>query len=151
MVSFLERRKMRDKKLKADRSRLDLLKKRGIELLEAFRALWRENKEVVTMDDIDVTDTLEWKFLDDDELFERTMVLEKTHSRFQELAQKPTGRFDTWEDTIPQYGALPPAAQCLKTTGKRKSDGRRYYLTIRRENKAISFKAVAELEQKMGI
>ena len=151
MDIFTQRRKMREKKVKDDKSRLHQLQKRGLELLDAFKSLWRENREVITIDDLDTSDFLEWFYLDEEESFETTWVLEKTQKRFQELAQKPTGRYDTWEDTIPQYGALPPLAACLKTTGKRKSDGRRYYLLIRRADKVISFEEVAKREEKLGI
>ncbi|MBL90791.1 MAG: hypothetical protein CMH56_03150 [Myxococcales bacterium] len=151
MDIFTQRRKMREKKVNDDKTRLQQLQKRGLEMLEAFKSLWRENKEVITIDDLQTTDFLEWYYLDEEESFETTWVLSKTQKRFQELAQKPTGRFDTWEDTIPQYGSLPPPATCLKTTGKRKSDGRRYYLSIRRADKVISFESVARQEEKMGI
>lgn len=151
MDIFTQRRKMREKKVKHDQSRLVSLQKRGMQLLEAFKSLWRENREVITIDDLETTDFLQWFFLGEEESFETTWVLEKTPKRFQELSQKPSGRFDTWEDTIPQYGSLPPPATCLKTTGKRKSDGRRYYLSIRRGKKEISFQDVAQHEEDMGI
>ena len=113
--------------------------------------MWRENREVITRDDLEASDKLEWYFLDDDELFETNLVLELTSKRFRELSQRPSGRFDTWEDTIPQYGHLPPEAECLKTTGRRKSDKKRYYLVIRRGNQTISFKEVAKKEETLGI
>ena len=111
--------------------------------------MWRENREVITRDDLEASDKLEWYFLDDDELFETNLVLELTSKRFRELSQRPSGRFDTWEDTIPQYGHLPPEAECLKTTGRRKSDKKRYYLVIRRGNQTISFKEVAKKEETL--
>ena len=151
MVSFTERRKMRTAKINHDKSRIESLKKKGLELLDAFKALWRENREVITRDDLEASDKLEWYFLDDDELFETNLVLELTSKRFRELSQRPSGRFDTWEDTIPQYGHLPPEAECLKTTGRRKSDKKRYYLVIRRGNQTISFKEVAKKEETLGI
>ena len=112
---------MRTAKINHDKSRIESLKKKGLELLDAFKALWRENREVITRDDLEASDKLEWYFLDDDELFETNLVLELTSKRFRELSQRPSGRFDTWEDTIPQYGHLPPEAECLKTTGRRKA------------------------------
>lgn len=151
MVSFNERRKMRTAKINHDKGRMDQLKKRGLELLEAFKALWRENREVISREDLEVTDRLEWHFLDDDELFETNLVLNLTTKRFRELSQRPSGRFDTWEDTIPQYGYLPPDAECLKTTGRRKSDKRRYYLVLRRGEKSVSFKEIALKEEELGI
>ena len=138
-------------KILQDKKRVTNLLNKGLSEENAFQVIWRENKGVITLEDVDAADILEWRYFDTDEVFETNRVLEKTPARFRILCQLPSAHWNTWEDDIPKYGWLPPNGQCLATFGRLKSSGDLFYLVIKKNKKLISFRDAANNSIKFGI